>query len=135
MGWHCLTHGEEFSVRANLGELSCIFVLDAVTIKLTHFPTFYLTSCLRRVIIPSLNNSEENGDALKVSGFFISDSVEAHMLENANSIRVRCVDVLSKELPVDISLVEPSQILLEDSHFDQLREEVLQIRQRHERLV
>ena len=75
-------------MRANLGELSSIFELNAMTIKLTHFSTFYLTSCLRRVVIPSLNNSEENGDALKVSRFFISDSVEANMLENANSIRV-----------------------------------------------
>ncbi len=75
-------------MRTNLGELSSILVLDTVSIKLTHFSTFYLTSCLRRVVIPSLNNSEENGDALKVSRFFISDSIEANMLENANCVRV-----------------------------------------------
>jgi hypothetical protein len=57
------------------------------------------------------------------------------MLQNAHSVRIRCIVILAKEIALDVCFVELSQILLEDSHFNEFLHILRQIWQRYEGFI
>jgi hypothetical protein len=63
------------------------------------------------------------------------DSVPIYMLQNAYGIRIRCIVVLAKEVALDVCFVELSQILLEDSHFNEFLHIFRQIWQGYEGFI
>jgi len=80
-------------------------ILNAVTIVRSNLFAPNAVSLSRLIVASAFHDSEVNRDTFSISRFFFLGNIETYMMQNADHITIRCINVLTIEVPFKITFI------------------------------